>query len=373
MKLINAGVKQIKFVDRTFNCNKKRALEVFRFVIENGGNTNFHFEAAADLFDDEMLDLLRTAPKGQIQFEIGVQTTNSDVLEAIDRKTSLDRVFYNTSRLREFENIHIHLDLIAGLPLEGMDSFIKSFNDVYNLKPHQLQLGFLKLLKGSKIKREAHSHGYVFRDYPPYEVLSNSYMSFDDIAQLKGIEEIVERYYNSGRFTCTLKYIVDKLYSSLPYNFYRDFYRYNSSKGYLKSPVSLNKLFDIIIGFIEENFSISDIYIVNDFLKLDFLSRDKSRSLPEKITRIQPKGFKESCFDFLRNEKNIETYLPDFAGEAPKNIYKNVHFELFNLDVSHYLKDGKIENSETVLLFDYSRADKVTGRYKFHNITDSFK
>ncbi|HHV99113.1 MAG TPA: DUF4080 domain-containing protein [Clostridiaceae bacterium] len=371
-RLIDAGVKQIKFVDRTFNCNKKRALEIFSFVIENGGNTNFHFEAAADLFDDEMLELLRTAPGGQIQFEIGVQTTNNDALEAVDRKTNLDRVFYNTSRLRENGNTHIHLDLIAGLPFEDMDSFIRSFNDVYNLEPHQLQLGFLKLLKGSRIRRDAHLHGYIFRDYPPYEILSNRYMSFDDFAELKGIEEIVERYYNTGRFAGTLKYIVGKLYHSLPYIFYRDFYRYNSGKGYMRRPVALNKLYDIIFDFVREKFSQADIDAVKELLRFDFLSCDKSGSLPASITRMQPDGFKENCFDFLRNENNIQTYLPSFAGETPKNIYKYVRFELFGLDVSNYLKDGSIEKRETVLLFDYSKADKVTGRYKSHNVTESF-
>jgi len=370
-RLIGAGVKQIKFVDRTFNCNKKRALEIISFAIENGGNTNFHFEAAADLFDDEMLDLLRTAPIGQIQFEIGVQTTNRYALEAVDRKTNLDRVFYNTSRLREKGNIHIHLDLIAGLPFEDMDSFIKSFNDVYNLEPNQLQLGFLKLLKGSRIRRDAHLHGYIFRDYPPYEILSNSYMSFDDIVELKGIEEIVERYYNTGRFAGTLKYIADRLYHSLPYVFYRDFYRYNSGKGYMRRPVALNRLYDVIFDFVRENFGPEDTDAVNELLKFDFLSSDKSGSLPAKIARIQPNGFKETCFDFLRNEKNIQTYLPSFAGETPKNIYKYVHFEVFSLDVSNYLKTGNIEKRETVLLFDYSGADKVTGRYKSHNVTDS--
>jgi len=372
VRLIHAGVKQIKFVDRTFNCNKKRALEIFSFVIENGGDTNFHFEAAADLFDDEVLDLLSTAPVGKIQFEIGVQTTNTDALKAVDRKTNLDMVFYNTSKLREKGNIHVHLDLIAGLPLEDMDSFTESFNDVYNLEPHQLQLGFLKLLKGSKIRREAHLHGYVFRDYPPYEILSNKYISFDDIAELKGVEEFVERYYNTGRFAGTLKYIVDKLYHSCPYIFYRDFYRYNSGRGYMRRPVALNRLYDIIFDFVRDKFSQADIDAVNELLKFDFLSCDKSGSLPANITRTQPNGFKETCFDFLRNEKNIQTYLPAFAGETPKNIYKYVHFELFTLDVSDYLKDGSIKNRKTVLLFDYSSADKVTGRYKSYNVTDSF-
>lgn len=365
IKLVNAGVKQIKFVDRTFNCNKQRAMEIFRFAMENGKDTNFHFEAAADLFDDETLDLLSAVPPGQIQFEIGVQTTNNDALEAVNRKTSLDRVFYNTSRLKESGNIHIHLDLIAGLPYENMHSFITSFNDVYNLEPHQLQLGFLKLLKGSKIRNDAVSYGYIFRNYPPYEILSNSFMSFENIAELKGIEEIVERYYNSGRFINTLKYTTTRLYSSLPYNFYLDFYRFNSGKGYLERPVSLKKLFDILLDFAKESFESADVDIINELLKLDYLSRDRSGSLPGGIKRILPEGFKERCFDFLRDKSNIVEYIPFFEDETPKEIFKHVHFEVFNFDVVQYLRYGSIEKKDVVLLFDYSREDKVTSQFAF--------
>ncbi|HHW48406.1 MAG TPA: B12-binding domain-containing radical SAM protein, partial [Clostridiaceae bacterium] len=172
-KLIKAGVKLVKFVDRTFNCNKARAKEIFKFVIEHGENTAFHFEAAADLFDDEMIEMLSQAPSGRIQFEIGIQSTNMQTLAAVNRKSNLDRVFDNVRKLRQHGNIHLHLDLIAGLPYEDFCSFKTSFDAVYSLKPHNLQLGFLKMLKGSKIRREAYKYSYNYRSYPPYEVLGN--------------------------------------------------------------------------------------------------------------------------------------------------------------------------------------------------------
>jgi radical SAM superfamily enzyme YgiQ (UPF0313 family) len=214
-KLVNAGVRQIKFVDRTFNANRERAKEIIRFIISLGGTTNFHFEAAADLFDSEMLDILAAAPKGLIQFEIGIQTTNNKTLEAINRRTDLGRVFQNVNKLNSIGNVHIHVDLIAGLPYENMGSFKNSFNEVYALEPHQLQLGFLKLLKGSRIRDESKVYGYVFRDYAPYEVMQNSCISFDEILELKNVEDMVERYYNSGRFNNTLKYVIQILWASL--------------------------------------------------------------------------------------------------------------------------------------------------------------
>ena len=178
---LDAGIKLVKFVDRTFNCHKKRAMEIFRFVIENSVDTCFHFEAAGDLFDDDMIKLLAKAPEGIIQFEIGVQSTNSQTLQEVNRKTNIKKVFHYTKLLMDLKNIHIHLDLIAGLPYEDYNSFKNSFNEVYNLKPHKLQLGFLKMLKGSGIRKNYEKHNYLYRDYPPYEVLGNNALTFEQL------------------------------------------------------------------------------------------------------------------------------------------------------------------------------------------------
>lgn len=363
IRLIEAGVKQVKFVDRTFNCNRARAKEIFRFILQSPGETNFHFEAAADLFDDEMLDILSEAPAGRIQFEIGIQSTNPETLEAIDRKTNLDRVFYNIKRLWDMGNIHLHLDLIAGLPHEGYAVFKNSFNQVYNLRPHQLQLGFLKMLKGSKIRTEAELHGYSFREYPPYEVLYNSYITFDELLDLKGIEELVERYYNSGRFSGSLNFAAGRLFES-PFDFYHEFYLYCTGKGYLKWSLANRELYTVLLEFFKGFVSTGDTGIFNELLKLDFLSSDNSGNLPAGIEREVVYSFKDRCFEFLKDEGNVTRYLPEFEGIPAKQIFKNVHFEVFNYDVTQKDEDYNYRKARTVVLFNYSKRNRVTGLYK---------
>lgn len=362
LKLIEAGVKQVKFVDRTFNCNKKRAKEIFRFVVDKGGDTNFHFEVAADLFDDEMLDILASAPKGRVQFEIGVQTTNLETLDAINRRTDLAKVFHNVDRLIGMKNIHIHLDLIAGLPLEDFKSFRKSFDEVYSLRPHHLQLGFLKMLKGSKIREEASEYRYRFREYPPYEVLCNGYLTFDEMTVLKGIEEVLERYYNSSRFTNSIDYVINRYFHSA-FDFYKNFYKFNHEAGYLERSISSRQLYTVFLEFLKGLTTEDEILLINELLKLDYLSSDNSNNLPEGICRDIPVGFKEKCFEFLKNEKNISTYIPEFKGMPAKHIYKFVHFEVFRYDITEKNNKGRFEKNKCVVLFNYNSKDRVTGLY----------
>ena len=216
--LINAGVKQIKFVDRTFNADNKRALDIINFVLENCGRASFHFEVAGDLFNDDLLDKLSNVPTGLIQFEIGVQSTNIQTLEESARKTDVAKVLRNAAKLIGYGNMHIHMDLIAGLPYETLEIFKKSFNDVYSVRPHMLQLGFLKFLKGSAISsaQVVQKHEYKYRETPPYEFLSNTYLSYEDALHLKNIEEILDRYYNSGNFQSTLEFLITYYYET-PY------------------------------------------------------------------------------------------------------------------------------------------------------------
>lgn len=367
MRLINLKVHQVKFVDRTFNCNRERAKEIFKFIMENaledGGKpiTNFHFEIAGDLFDEEMHQILSAAPEGLIQFEIGIQTTNEETLELIDRKTDTEIVFENVRKLRKCNNIHLHLDLIAGLPKEDLRLFKNSFNEVYGLKPHNLQLGFLKMLNGTKIKREAELYGYRYKNFPPYEVLSNDFISYDEIIELKGIENVLERYYNSGRFVETLNYLI---YASkeTPYDFYKELSDFFKTNGYLERRLSSRELYTIILQFCRrKNY---DLNIVNELLKYDFLRSDNTNNLPEGIQRHMESGFKEKCFDFLSREENIDKYLPQYKGMAAKQIYKNVHFEIFSLDVTEdFDAFREITPFETVILFDYGSKNKVSGLY----------
>ena len=370
--LFGAGVRQVKFVDRTFNCSKARAMEIFRHIIglyrlrtdEEGGRPeiNFHFEAAADLFDDEMLELLAQAPTGLIQLEIGVQTVNAAALEAIDRRTDTERLCRNVRKLREAGNINLHLDLIAGLPLEDFASFRTSFDAVYRLSPHQLQLGFLKLLKGTRIRRQADSHGYAYTDCPPYEILFSKYMSYAEIIELKGIEGLLDRYNNSGRFGNTLRYLL-RFFTS-PFDFYLAFFRFNLSKGSAaRLPAALKGLYALLSEF-AEGVPGCDAAAVKEFMRLDFLASEGPGAMPAALAGQAGEGFRDSCFAFLKNEENVKRWLPGFAGIPAKAIYKKVHFEIFNLDFSSGAP-GYAPDRQTVLLFDYSARDRVSGLYGY--------
>ncbi|HHW31920.1 MAG TPA: B12-binding domain-containing radical SAM protein [Clostridiaceae bacterium] len=376
--LISRNVRQVKFVDRTFNANKKRAKEIFKYIIEESAKTrsdiNFHFEMGGDLFDEEMLDILSTAPPGLIQFEIGVQTTNQDALKEIDRITDYEKLKNNIQRLISNGNIHIHLDLIAGLPYEDYESFIKSFNDVYSLNPHHLQLGFLKLLKGSKIRRQSGLHGYIFRDYPPYEVLSNKYISYNRILTLKAVEELVERYYNSGRFTISLRYITKKIFHK-PFDFYYSFSKYYETCGYYEKSLGAKELYRVLYEFIEAVADQSSLNLIKDLLRLDFLKCDSSGSLPDILKSDTPKEFKDECFQFLREEDNIKKYLPGFNGMTAKDMYKKVHFQIFDYNIFSWKDDipkEKVIPEKTVVLFDYTKKDRVTGWFTFTKLDTSY-
>lgn len=371
--LFDKGVRQVRFVDRTFNCNKARAMDIFRHIIglyrsaaEVGGKPeiNFHFEAAADLFDGEMLELLAQAPDGLMQMEIGVQTVNESVLEAIDRKTDTGRLCDNVRKLRAAGNINLHLDLIAGLPFEDFASFRTSFNTVYGLAPHQLQLGFLKLLKGTRIRRQADLYGYGFTDYPPYEILFGEYMNFNEMIELKGMEELLDRYYNSGRFADTIRYLLQFFNSA--FDFYLGFYRSNLLKGRTRLPAALKELYAVLNEYAED-ISGCDIAAVREFMRLDFLSSESSGCLPHELSRLVEEAFRDDCFDFLKREENIKCYLPGFLGLPAKAIYKKVHFELFNLDFSSGTISFEPER-QTVLLFNYTKKDRVSGRYSYSEI-----
>lgn len=363
LKLIKKKVIQVKFVDRTFNCNRHRAMEILSFVIENAGDTNFHFEAGGDLFDEDMLELLARAPKGLIQFEIGIQTVNEKTLESINRKTNLDKLYRNVERLRMQGNVHLHLDLIAGLPYEDYESFKNSFNKVYSLKPHQLQLGFLKLLKGSSIREHAKEHLYKYRNYPPYEILCSRYLSFDETIKLKEIEELVERYHNSGKFQQTLKYLIDNHFESA-FGFFEDLRIYCRETGFYQKALSARELYNILMKFAVEVIDVCNVELVNELLKLDFLSTDSSNNLPEGLVREKNINVNELAFEFLKQEANVTEYLPRFLGVPPKQIFKKVHMEVFSYDII----SGDLKKEKAVVLFNYSVRDKITGLYEYRKI-----
>lgn len=346
--------KLIKFVDRTFNCNKQRTKEIFRYIISLNCNTVFHFEAAADLFDDELLEILSHARKGTIQLEVGLQTTNTDTLEEIDRVTDVDKLCENVRNILNNGNIHVHLDLIAGLPFENLESFKESFNAVYDMRPHQLQLGFLKLLKGSKVRMEAGKHGFAFRSYVPYEVLSNNYVSYEDILLLKDVEEVLERYFNSSRFVNSLESIEKNLFNNA-FELYYKLSVFCRENGYLDRPISYRENISILFRFFKNiNATEREIEVFRQKMVFDFLSYDSSCAIPECLKNEEDMLPSNVIHQFLKDDEFVKEYLPGFDGFQAKNILKKVFF----ITLSSITKDGKI------IMFDYSQRDLINEKYR---------
>ena len=251
--LIKSEVRLIKFVDRTFNYDRKRAMEIWKFLIENNISSEFHFEISAHLIDDEMLEFLATVPENTFRLEIGVQSTNQETIRAINRNTDFEVITKVTKKIMEKGNITTHLDLIAGLPCEGYERFKESFNDVYNLQPSELQLGFLKLLSGCQITKEKELYEYEYTSYSPYEILSNKFISFEEITKLKNVEEMVDIYYNSMRYKNSLKYVEEKF--ETPYEMYYELSIYAETNGYFERKISAEEWFDVLAKFyIEKRF-----------------------------------------------------------------------------------------------------------------------
>ncbi|WP_303870126.1 B12-binding domain-containing radical SAM protein [Acetobacterium wieringae] len=321
---IESGVKQVKLVDRTFNCDISRAKRIFNHMIERGGTTNFHFEMTGDLIDDEMLDLLTTAPPGLIQFEIGVQSTSPETLSAIGRKISVTRTAEHVKRMLVPQNIHIHLDLIAGLPFESYDIFRESFNQVIALGPDMLQLGFLKCLKGTRIRNEAEIHQYQYASYPPYEIISNKYISAEELYQLRQIEVLVDRYYNSGVFKQSMNYIFEDKIFLTPFEFFERFSCYWEDQGYYDVGKSKEQIFGILHDFFKDHQQVDQI---DEWLRYDWLAQGNFR-MPMGMSDQAPD--KEWIFEFLKEPHNIHKYLADFIDLAPKKIYNQVKFQYFS-------------------------------------------
>lgn len=368
--LINAGVSQIKFVDRTFNCHKERTKEIFEYLIKLNPSVNFHFEISAELLDDEILTILREAPEGLFQFEIGVQSTNEETLGIIFRKSNFETIRKNVSALSSFKNIHLHLDLIAGLPKEDYKSFKNSFNDVYGLKPQMLQLGFLKLLRGSGLRMRSDELGIKYNNYTPYEVISTNELSYSDIIKLKDIEDCLEKYYNSNRFSKTMEYITNNLYSN-PFDFFEEFSGYWRNNSLFDNPHSTKRLYTILLEFAKQNFN-KHIAVINELLKFDFLSNEHSYVLPEGIERKESDSIRRQLFIFFNDKGFLGKYLPQYINLSAKQIIKKVNIEAFKVDVLAKNKDIYINDKSTVILFDYDVENKIFRRSRIYNISEYF-
>ena len=333
---IDNKVPQVKFVDRTFNCKHDHAMAIWKYINEHdNGVTNFHFEISADLLREEELQEMSTMRPGLIQLEIGVQSTNPDTIKAIHRTMDFEKLKGIVDRIHSFGNIHQHLDLIAGLPYEDYDSFRNSFNDVYALKPQQLQLGFLKVLKGSHMMEMCKEYGIVYKTQEPYEVLSTKWLDYDHVLKLKTVENMVEVYYNSGQFQNTLEYL-EKFFPDA-FSIYERLGSFYMEKGYGDISHTRMRRYEILLEFLEDMPEIS-VDQVKDQMVYDLYLRENLKSRP----------------GFARDQKPFERQIWDFRKR--EKVAKNAHVEVF--------ADGK------VLLFDYADRDPLTNNAHVEDVTE---
>ncbi|HBG5344573.1 TPA: B12-binding domain-containing radical SAM protein [Clostridioides difficile] len=367
--LIDARVSQIKFIDRTFNANRKVAMEIMDFLIKNdNGYTTYHFEVTAYLIDDKMLEFLADCKEGLFQFEIGVQSTNEKTLDAVGRRDDFKKLSHVVQTVASYRNIHQHLDLIAGLPYEDYKSFENSFNDVFNLGIEHLQLGFLKMIKGTGMRKVADEHGFKYKDYAPYEFLYNNYISYEETLKLKDIEDILERYYNSKNFVLSMRYIIGRFYKQSPFKFFEGFAKYFDENGYFDLAQGKNQLYKILMDFYNEKINI-DNDVFNDILKYDYISLGKTSNIPQFFNKLDVDDFKNRCHVFLQDNDNLSTYLPSFVDKPAKYIIKYVHFEPFRFNVVDLKNDinTEIREEENVVLFEYDDK-KIFEKSKTHKV-----
>lgn len=331
-------VLQVKFVDRTFNCSHTHAMAIWRYIKEHdNGVTNFHFEIAADLLNEEEIALLGTLRPGLAQLEIGVQSTNIDTIKEIDRVMDFEKVARKVNQVASAKNIHQHLDLIAGLPFENFDSFVNSFNDVYQLKPEQLQLGFLKVLKGSKMHRKAKDYGIVYHEHPMYEVLFTQWLSYEEVVRLKAVEEMVEVYYNSSQFSKTIEALEKEFeHPFAMYEALAEYYQTNGLNGMKHSRMGrLDILRDFILEHVKKR---TDQRCYEDLLLTDLYLRENSKSRP--VWAPDNSAGKSEMQEFYKQEEKQRKYLKDYEGYSWKQIMNMTHMEIMS-DGSWYLFDYK--------------------------------
>ena len=338
---LEAGVRQVKFVDRTFNCDKTFAMGIWKFLIERDNQiTNFHFEASADLLDEDMLDLLQQARPGLFQLEIGIQSTKKETLAAVNRHTSVTLAFKAIRRILDAGNIHVHLDLIAGLPLEGYEDFQRSFNDVYALGPHQLQLGFLKLLRGTMLEREKERWGLKASAAAPYEVLETDSMPFTDFCRLKNVEEMVEGYYNRGQFRYSLAWAQTVFPTA--FALYEALGQYWGERVQGSRQVRFTEYYTIFRECMARYMSDEQRARLDWLLKLDLYCRDKAKSLPDWMAGLDVnKAYEEEIRRFYRR-------LPytDGSPSPLKPSDPRTHLEILPFDPS-----GQGERVAVLLLY----------------------
>ncbi len=348
---LRKNVPQVKFIDRTFNCSKKHALPILQYLSEHdNGITNFHFEIAADLLDEDYFALLKNMRQGAIQLEIGVQSTCPETIAAIERHTDFSKAAAAVTRVRSFQNIHIHLDLIAGLPYEDLATFKNSFHDVYALRPHQLQLGFLKVLKGSAMELRAPEYDLLYTSQPPYEVLATRWLSYDDICLLKQVEKVVEIYYNSGQFTHTLRFL--QPFFDSPFAMYESLAGWYETHHLSDIQSSRVRKYEILLSFscarLSDRLDEKLLCSLKESLTYDLYLREPMKNRPAfalSLTR-----WKDDIRNLLMEESVSHDLFAHYADCSYRELTKQLHIEVFT----------SIFPVPTAVLFDYHSRDPLT-------------
>ena len=364
---LDRKVPQVKFVDRTFNCRHSHALTIWNYIKEHdNGITNFHFEIAADLLNEEELTLLNTMRPGLVQLEIGVQSTNTKTINAIDRVMDFSHLSRVVKRVQSGKNIHQHLDLIAGLPWEDFDSFRKSFNDVYHLYPDQLQLGFLKVLKGSKMQEKAEEYGLIYHSEPVYEVFYTKWISYQEILELKQIEDMVEIYYNSGQFSNTIRYLEREFTD--PFAMYQQMSAFYGRKNWWGQSHSRMQRLEMLREFIH---SISENTVYDELLLFDLYLRENSKSRPKWAPDLQNE--KKQFLDWFRKEEQEHQLMKGYEGYSARQMMNMVHLERFDRRMAEICgwpqrTDGA---KECWVLFDYRNRNALDQNAQiYHGISE---
>ncbi len=368
---LDEAVAQVKFVDRTFNCSHSHAMEIWEYIHRHdNGITNFHFEIAAEKLDEEEINLLEKMRPGLVQLEIGVQSANPETLSEINRQADMGRLEKIVNSIRKGGNVHLHLDLIAGLPFEGYESFGKSFDVVYSMKPEQLQLGFLKVLKGSPMHERAQGYGIKYTSRPPYEVLCTSWLSFEEICRLKRIEEVVELYYNSNQFTHTLP-VLEKSFDGA-FAMFEKLAEYYKEKGYFTNNPSRVYRYEVLLEF-ALIYGKGEEGLYKELLTYDIYLRENMKSRPGFARDLE--GYKGRFREFYNDTFRLRKILPGYEEFQPRQIARMTHLEMFSYPVweSRGGAEWKMEKlaEQRMVLFDYRKRSPLTNEAEVRVVEDA--
>ncbi|MBT2683626.1 B12-binding domain-containing radical SAM protein [Bacillus sp. ISL-37] len=348
--LMANGAKTIKFVDRTFNISRSYAMEMFRFLIdEHLPGTVFQFEITADIMRPEVIEFLnQEAPAGLFRFEIGVQSTNDYTNELVMRKQNFDKLKRTVTMVKEGGKIDQHLDLIAGLPEEDYQSFKKTFNDVFAMRPEELQLGFLKMLRGTGLRLRADQHDYVYMDHSPYEILGNNVLDFNDIIKIKQVEDVLEKYWNDHRMDLTVEYLVTKVFPS-PFDFFQEFGSYWETRGWSRIGHQLEDLFKRLFNFLQEK-GVDNLEAIESLMKYDYLASMKHKPRKPWWELSLDKQERSELYRGIIHKPDALGHQYSELNISEKELYKHTLLEDITIDLEKFMEDGEIEYSPSYML-----------------------